>query len=165
MPSINGRELQHALVNLQATCTATGAPSFIFKFFKSLKYKIGAKKEAVRDKTGRQVNYVIKQQESDSSVSTLLSEWFRFRDWLRQQAAIISGQLQQPCGAGQVEFELTVTYGQTLATLRTDRLLSAMVQEDPRDSTDNQDPLVTELPLFVLDISDETSAHFIEYPA
>jgi hypothetical protein len=163
MPSINGRELQHALVNLQATCAATGAPNFTFKFFKDLSYKNAAKKEAVRNKQGQQVSYVIKPEETDSTMTTLLSEWFRFRDWLRQQAAIIAGQLQAPVGIGQVEFELTVTYGQVISALRTDRLVTAMVQEESRKSSDNQDPLATEIPLFVLTISDDQNNHFIEY--
>lgn len=163
MPSINGRELQHALVNLQATCAATGAPAFTFKFFKELNYKNGAKKEAVRNKQGKQVSYVIKQEETDGTATTLLSEWFRFRTWLRQQAAIIATQVQQPCGIGQVEFELTVTYGQVISELKTDRLVTAMVQEEGRKSSDNQDPLATEIPLFILGITDDQNNHFIEY--
>jgi len=163
MPSINGRELQHALVNLQATCAVTGAPAFTFKFFKALKYKNGAKKEPVRNKQGQMVSYVIKEEETDASLTTLLSEWFSFRDWLRQQAAIIASQVQAPIGIGQVEFELTVTYGQVLAKLKTDRLLTAMVQEEGRDSSDNQDPLAAEIPLFTLTISDDQNNHFIEY--
>lgn len=163
MPSINGRELQHALVSLQATCAATGAPNFTFKFFKSVNYKNAGKKEAVRNKQGQQTTYVIKPEETDAGTTTLLSEWFRFRDWLRQQASIIATQLQAPCGIGQVEFELTVTYGQVIASLQTDRLVTAMVQEEGRKSDDNQNALECEIPLFVLTISDDKNNHFIEY--
>jgi hypothetical protein len=117
----------------------------------------------VRNKQGQQVSYVIKPEETDGSLATLLSEWFRFRTWLRQQAAILAGQLQQPVGIGQVEFEYTVTYGQTIASLQTDRLATAMVQEEGRKSSDNQDPLATDIPLFILTISDDQNNHFIEY--
>lgn len=163
MPSINGRELQHALVNLQATCAATGAPNFTFKFFKDLNYKNSGKKEAVRNKNGQQKTYIIKPEETDAGLTTLLSEWFRFRAWLRQQAAIIATQLQAPCGIGQVEFEFTVTYGQVIANLQTDRLLTAMVQEEGRKSSDSQDALTAEVPLFVVTITDDQNNHFIEY--
>ena len=164
MPSIQGRELQHALVRLSASCSASRAPDFEFRYFKSLKYKSGAKKEAVRDKSGQQVAYVIKQEETEGSLTTLLTEWFRFRTWLRQQAFFLQSQMQAPMGIGQVEFELTITYGQTIATLATDRLASAMVQEDGRDSSDNQDPLNAEIPLFILAINDrDSNARFIEY--
>jgi hypothetical protein len=166
MPSIQGRELQHALVRLNASCAATGAPGFEFKFFKTLKYKSGAKKEAVRDKSGQQVAYVIRQEETEGSLTTLLTEWLRFRAWLRQQAALLAATMQVPVGVGQVEFELTVTYGQTLSTLATDRLATAMVQEDGRDSSDNQDPLNAEIPLFILAITDADGSNaFVGYGA
>jgi hypothetical protein len=163
MPSINGRELQHALVKLKASCAATGAPPFEFRFFKSLKYKTSAKKEAVRDKSGQQVGYVIKQEETEGSMTTLQSEWLRFRSWLMQEANVLAQQMQVAIGIGQVEVEFTVTYGQTLATLATDVLATAMVQSEGRDSSDNQDPLNTEIELFILKIHDGQYNYFVEY--
>lgn len=164
MSSINGRELQHALVNLQATCSATGA-TFTFQYFSAVEIKDGAKKEAVRDKNGKQTGYVIKQQETDSKVTTLQSEWYRFRSWLRQQATAIAAQTQQPTGIGQVEFDVTCTFGNTIATRQTDRLGTVMVQEEAKKSTSDQNPLSVDIPLFVLEVSDENGIHFVEYGA
>lgn len=157
---INGQEFQHALIDLQAT--GTGAP-YQFTRFKSLDYKNGAKKEAVKDSTGRNVSYTIGDQETDGSVSMLLSEWFVFREWLRLQARAIQAQIQRPVGIGQVAFDMTAQYGQTLATLQKDRLVGVMVQEEPRKSSDDQKALVVEIPLFILDITDDKENRFVAY--
>ncbi len=160
--SVNGQELQHALVTLQAT--RSGAP-FSFAKFKSVKYKTGASKDPVTDSQGQQVSYTIKAQKIEGSISMLLSEWFRFRQWLRTEAAAIQAQVQQPIGILQVEFDLTVQYGATIATLQKDQLKGAMIQEEPRDSSDNQEALVVEIPLFILQITDDKGNSAMAYRA
>lgn len=158
--SVNGQAYQHALIDLQAV--VTGAP-FYFSKFKSLKYEDGAEKSPVHDSQGQQVQYVIKEQKTDGSMSMLLSEWYDFREFLREQTVALSAQLGRPVGIGQVEFELTVQYGQTALTKKVDRLLGAMVQREPRDSNDNQDALIVEIPLFILAITDNLNNSFIQY--
>jgi hypothetical protein len=106
---------------------------------------------------------VIKQEETEGSITTLQSEWLRFRAWLLQEANALAGQMQVPIGIGQVELEFSVTYGQTLATLAKDVLATVMVQGEARDSSDNQDPLNTEIELFILNIHDGQYNYFVEY--
>lgn len=160
MGFVNGQEYQHALVDLQAT--ATGAP-YQFTRFKAIDYKVGAKKEAVRDSKGKQISYTIGDEETDGNVSMLLSQWFDFRAWLRVQALAISAQLGRPIGIGQVAFDFTCAYGATLATLQKDELFGAMVQEEPRKSSDDQKVLVVDIPLFILGISDKDGNSFVQY--
>jgi hypothetical protein len=158
---VNGQEHQHALVDVQAT--TTGAP-YRFAKFKSIKYKNSAPKKGVNDHQGQQVSYTIDNQKTEGSISMLLSEWFLFRAFLRQQAAALAAQLGRKVGIGQVAVDLTVQFGATLQTLQKDRIIGAMVQEEPRDSSDNQDALVVEVPLFFLDVVDgKTGERFIEY--
>ena len=164
MSTINGRELQHSLVTLAATCPVTGAPQFTFKYFKSVTCKDGAKKEPVRDKNGQITGYTIAQQETDGEIVTLLSEMLRFETWLRQQATLIAQQIQQPCGPGQVEFALTINYGNVPSKLITRQLGTVLVQEEAFDSKDDQKALETKIPLFVIGIADNNNQRFIEYP-
>lgn len=159
--SIGGQDYQHALIDLQAV--ATGAP-YSFARFKSIKYKASAKKKPVTDSQGQQVSYTIDKQETDGSVQMLLAEWWKWRDWLRLQAQQASAQnAGRKVGIGQVAFDVTIKYGATLATYKTDKLLGAMVQEEPRDSSDNQEVLMVEIPLFILDIQDDANNRFVEY--
>jgi len=158
--TIGGQEYQHAIVNLQSG--ATGAP-YSFQKFKAVKYENGAEKKAVNDHQGQQVAYTIGAQKTDGSVSMLLSEWFNWRTWLRLQAAQQAAQQNRPVGIGQVAFSMTVQYGATLQTLKKDILSGVMVQKEPRDSSDNQDVLVVEIPLFILDIADENGVRFVAY--
>jgi hypothetical protein len=158
--SVNGQEYQHALIDLQAT--GSGAP-YQFARFKSVEYEDGAKKDAVKDHRGKQVAYTIGEQETNGNLVMLLSEWFKFRSWLRLQAAAISAQVQQPIGIGQVAFDMTVQYGQTLQTLQKDRLLGTMIQKEPRKSSDDQKVLVVEIPLFILSITDDQNNSFVAY--
>jgi hypothetical protein len=158
---INGQSYQHSLIDVQAN-GGTGSP-YQFTRFKSIDYKDAAKKEAVKDARGQNVAYVIGEQETEGSMSMLLEEWFVFRDWLRLQAQAIAAQIQRPVGIGQVAFDMTVQYGQTVATIKRDRLNGVMVQEEPRKSSDDQKVLVVEIPLFILSISDEQGRTFISY--
>jgi hypothetical protein len=160
MSTINGQQYQHANLNFQVS--GTGAP-YVFAMFKSVNYKIGAKKEAVRDYQGQIVGYTIKESEAEFSVTMLLSEWFKFRDWLRLQAVAISAQLQKPIGIGQVAFDATCQYGPTLLTRKLDRLVGCMVNEEARKSSDDQNALEVEVPFFVMDIVDNNGNRFVVY--
>lgn len=160
--TIGGQEYQHALIDLQAV--GTGVAPYQFSKFKALDYEDAAEKEAVRDSKGQQVNYVIKEQKTQGNLSMLLSEWFKLRDnFLRPLAAAAQAQAQRPVGIGQVAFDLTVQYGQTLQTLKKDRLLGVMIQKEPRKSQDDQAVLVVEIPLFILTIQDDQGNGFMSY--
>lgn len=156
---VNGQSYQHALIDLTSSARQ-GAP-FLHRKFKTLKFSDEGEKEAVLDHRGEIVSYVIKPRKTDGSVSMLLEEWDQWRDWLFQQAALLSVQLQRPTGPGQVEFTMTVSVGVTLAASRT-RRVRAMVQKEDFDSDDGQDPLKIEVPLFVMDITDDQGRRFVE---
>jgi hypothetical protein len=160
--TVNGQEFQHALVDLQAV--GSGIAPYQFSRFKSIDYENAAEKEAVPDHQGQQVAYVIKAQKTQGNVSMLLSEWFKLRDnFLRPLASAASKQVNRNVGIAQVAFDLTVQYGQTLATLKKDRLIGAMIQKEPRKSSDDQAVLVVEIPLFILNITDDQGIGFVIY--
>jgi len=159
--TIGGQEYQHALVDLQAV--STGAP-YKFSKFKAVKFKDAAKKSAVTDSQGQIVSYTIGKQETDASIKMLTSEWFNWRDWLLQQAAIITAQNQgNKIGYGQVASDLTVQFGNTLVSLKKRKLLGVMVNEEAMESDDNQSALEIEVPLFLLAVTDENGNRLIEY--
>ena len=66
-------------------------------------------------------------------------------------------------GIGQIPFDATVTFGNSLATLVTETLSTVLFNEDPRDSSNDQAVLMVELPLFVLKITDKDGNTFINY--
>jgi hypothetical protein len=156
---VNGQAYQHALIDLSSSARQ-GVP-FLHRKFKSLKFSDEGMKEPVYDAHGEQIQYVIKPRKTDGSITMLLDEWDLWRDWLYQQAALLTAQLQRPIGPGQVEFTMTVSVGVTLAASRT-RRVRAMVQKEDFDSDDGQDPLKAEIPLYVIDITDEFGRRFVE---
>lgn len=157
--SINGQYYQHALIDL-ASSARQGA-SFQHRMFTSLKFSDEGMKEAVLDQRGEIIGYVVKPRKTDGAVSMKMIEWDLWRDWLYQQAALLSAQLQRQVGPGQVEFTMTVSVGATPATSRV-RVVRAMVQKEDFDSSDNQDPINVEVPLFIMDVTDRDGRRFVE---
>jgi hypothetical protein len=160
MPTINGQALQHALLDLRAAGTAG---EFQFATFKSIEFSTTAEKEAVYDSQGQQIQYVIKPMKTAGKLSCNLDEYFAFYDWLQDQAALLSNQVQRPIGPLQVEFDITLTFGAVLANLKTRRLKAAMMTGEAISSKDDQNVLVMEVPLFIARIEDEQGRSVIEY--
>jgi hypothetical protein len=156
---VNGQFYQHALIDLSSQARA-GAP-FMHRLFSALSFSDEGEKEAVLDSRGEIVGYVIKPRKTDGKVKMKLVEWDRWRDYLYQQAALLSAQLNRPMGPGQVELTMTVSVGVTLAASRT-RRVRVMVQKEDFDSSDDQNALEIEIPLFVMDVTDEQGRRFVE---
>lgn len=160
--TIGGQEYQHALIDLQSSA---GGKPFQHDRFKSLSYEDGAEKSPVYDSQGRIIAYVVKPQKTDGAVTMLMSEWWTWEDWLRQEAdKLTAANPLRQYGIGQVVFALTVQYGATLDTLRTDIIEGCMVQAAPKKSDDNQEALVVEVKLFLTGVKDaKTNRRFMAY--
>lgn len=157
--SVNGQALQHALIDL-ASLAPTGVP-FMHRQFSAISFSDSGEKEAVYDSRGEIVGYVIKPRKTDGKVKMKQGEWNLWRDWFMTQASLLSAQLARPCGPGQVEVTMTLSCGVTLATQMT-RRIRCMIQQEAFDSTDDQNALEVEVPLFVMDITDELGRRFVE---
>lgn len=142
MPTVKGREYQHATVDAQASGPQGG--SFSFKKFSAIKYKIKAPKKRSHDHEGATDGFTIDNEDIEASITLAQSEYDRFRSFLLQQ--------NPGLGLGQCRFDLPVNYGDDLSALMTDRLKGVMIDEDGRDSQDNQEKLMVELPLFVTEL-------------
>jgi hypothetical protein len=139
MSTINGRDFQHATIDL-----VIANENIQIVTFKKLNYKVSYEKKPVMDARGNIIGFTTGEKKIDASMSMLLSEWLVIRDQL----------LQQNPGAGilQIAFDLAPTYGNSLSNLHQDELIGCMFQDEGRESQDNQDVLVVDLPLFVLDV-------------
>jgi hypothetical protein len=156
MPNINGQEYQHG--NISFSISGGPNPPIAIATFKKISYKVTAEKKGVADSMGQPRGYTIDNQKIDASISMLQSEWWAVKDNLL---------LQNPgLGIGQIACDAMVTFGNSLAPgmQKSEKLIGLMFNEDPRDSQDNQEVLVVELPLFVLDVIDANGRKFIEYP-
>lgn len=160
MPAqVNGQAMQHALIDL-ASSARVGAP-FLHRQFSAISFSDAGEKEAVYDSRGAIVAYVIKPRKTDGKTKLKQGEWNLWRDWFMTQAALLATQLQRPMGPGQVEITMTLSCGVTLASSMT-RRIRCMIQQEAFDSTDDQNALEVEVPLFVIDITDELGRRFVE---
>lgn len=160
MPAqVNGQAMQHALIDLSSSARV-GAP-FLHRQFSAISFSDAGEKEAVYDAKGEIIAYVLKPRKTDGKVKVKQLEANLWRDWFMQQAALLSAQLQRKIGPGQVEFTMTLSCGVTLASSMT-RRIRAMIQQEAFDSTDDQNPLEVEFPLFIMDITDELGRRFVE---
>lgn len=157
--SVNGQFYQHALIDLTSSARQ-GAP-FLHRLFESISFSDSGEKEAVYDSRGEIVGYVVKPRKTDGKVKMKQVEWNAWREWFMGQAALLSTQLQRPCGPGQVEATATLSCGVNLASSMT-RRIRFMIQQESFESSDNQDPLSVEIPLFVMDVTDELGRRFVE---
>lgn len=145
MSTVNGQEFQHASLRTNVL-TPDGAP-FAIDTLKKIMLKAQADKEAVYNSQGIPRGFVIKPLKYDSSWTLLRSEWLLLK----------SNLLQQYPGLGilQVQMDLDLTYGNSLAALQTIKAGGIMFNSDGLESEDNQDPWYIEIPLFVLWSTDE----------
>lgn len=160
MPAvINGQGWQHALIDL--TSNAKQGIPFLHRLFSSISFSDEGAKEAYYDSLGAIAGYTIKPRKTDGKIKMKLQEWQDELTWLRTQAALLSVELGRPCGPGQVEITATLSCGATLSTSMT-RRIRYMVQQDAFDSTDDQNVLEIEIPLFIMDVTDEFGQRFVE---
>lgn len=160
MPTINGQSYQHATVDLRAA--GTGG-EIQFQTFKSLDFESGAEKEGVSNSQGEQTGYTHKPTKTAGKFVLLLDEYPAYYAWLMQQAALLRTTYQQPFGPGQVEFDLTVTFGVVLSKLVTRRLKQCLQVKEAFSSKDDQNALVMECPLFVTRVEDDQGRAWMEY--
>jgi len=162
MPTINGREWQHATMGLFLAPLVAGAPAAAIKpttKFKEISYKDAAEKKHVHDAQGEVCSYTIDPRKPDGKLVYLLSAWDEIR------SALSSVALSLQCGIGQLEMLGTVIYGVNTVHTRTD-VVKFMFQDEGTDSKDDQEALVQELPLFVIDVKravDTQGAQFMAY--
>lgn len=164
MTGINGREYQHALIQLSALSDLASPLSF--GTFKKLSYKVSNDKKPVMNSQGQIIGYTIDNQKIDASVSMLLSEWRQsVRPWLLQVGGAQSkvGQVDTGLGVGQVAVDFSVFYGNSPFNYMQDRLSGVMFNSDPVDSQDNQESLVVEIPLFVMAVTFDDGNQFVNY--
>jgi hypothetical protein len=153
MSVINGREYQHATVDPRLE--TEGMSPFKIKTFEALSYTDRVTKENTNRADGAVDGYVFRNQELEASIRLKKSEW------LRIQAEV--ADLFPDLGIGEIEFTLPVTYGKALSSLVTDTLYGVMFNEDARNSENNQDALVVEIPLRVGKIVDHLGRTFVRY--
>ena len=139
MREVNGQQYQHATT--KAVAMTTGG-MFNLQTFTKIEYKVAAPKKPTHDSQGQVDGFTIDKQENTGALAMKLSEWLRFRAWLMQQ--------NPGMGVLQCAFDLPVSFGNAVNAIKTDTLRGCMVQEDPRTSSDSQDALMVELPLFFL---------------
>jgi hypothetical protein len=160
MPAqVNGQAMQHALIDLASN--ARVGVAFLHRQFSAISFSDSGEKEAVLDSRGEIIQYVIKPRKTDGKVKMKQQEWNLWRDWFMTQAQLLAAQLQRPVGPGQVEVTMTMSCGVTIASQMT-RRIRCMIQQEAFDSTDDQNPLEVEVPLFVMDITDELGRRFVE---
>jgi len=155
MQQVNGQEYQHALVDVDVALSGGASAAFPggLTTFQKISYEDGAPKNAVKNKQGQNIGFTIKDQETSGSVSMLLSEWFRLKEWIVAQRPTL--------GIGQIKFDLTVQYGNSLTTIKTDKI-EVMFDKEPKSSENNQDALMIEIPLFVFKVIPHGGS-FIKY--
>lgn len=152
MVEVNGQAYQHAVV--KPIAVATGG-TFAMKTHKKVSWRVRANKNPTRDAQGQIDGFTITQMETEGSLSMKRSEYEEFRAWL----------LEQDPGLGvlQIVFDLPVSYGGRVNALKTATLRGCMLQEDPFDSEDNQDPLMVDIPLFFLRVDRDGTSDTIVY--
>lgn len=158
MATYQGQEYQHALIDVQIALPGI-APIKMVTFSK-LSGKVSAEKKPVPDSQGNIVNFTIDGKKIDSSTTIKLSEWRRIRAQLVQAGAISVPQQ----GPLQVVMDWTITFGNSVLSYRTDIWKGVMFQGDPLDSSNDQNALDVDMPLFVRDILPDGNASMIYRP-
>lgn len=154
MPSVNGQEYQHAL--LKVNFAVGDSPQI--KTLRKMSFKASSPKEAVSDYQGQPIGWVQKKLENTGSFSLLRSEW------LVVKKKILDAN-KQPVQLGilQCRLDWTLVYGNSFVTYQTVKLNGVMFNEDGFESQDTQDPLVIEIPLFILGSKDENDIAPVVY--
>lgn len=162
MSEYNGQQYQHATIDFRSAMSGVlGGIAFKFENFKALNYKIGAKKDPVRNARGKITGYTIKEQEADGNLVVLKAEYLDYKKYIYSLSP--TNSLGKLLGIGEIMFDSSITYGNSINTLQTDRVFW-MFQEEARKSTDDQAALEIEIPLFVFDAFDPNDpVPFINY--
>lgn len=154
-----GQEYQHALIDVQLNLPGI-APIKAVTFSK-LSGKLGAEKKPVPDSQGNIISFTIDNKKIDGpSITWLLSEWRRIRAQLQQSGAAQVPQL----GPLQMVMDWTVTFGNSILNYRTDIWKGVMFQNDPLDSSNDQNAIYCDMPLFVRDILPDGNPSMIYRP-
>lgn len=148
MPTINGQDFQHAQITASVD-TGASAP-FTLNSFSGLSHKVTAKKNPVRDSQGNIRGFTIGQKETEGQITLLQSEWVLTRRLILQAIPVLPNGLQ--AGILTVQFNLNVTYGNSLNNLFSDQLIGVMFDSDAFDSKDDQNALQKDVPLFITDV-------------
>lgn len=155
----NGQEYQHALIDLQMNLPGIAPIKSVT--FSKLTGKLSVPKEGVPDSQGDQKSYVIKNKKTDgSTITLLLSEWRRIRAQLVQVGSLLVPQL----GPLQIAMDWTITIGNSILNYRTDIWKGVMFQEDNLDSSNDQNALYEDAPLFVRNILPDGNPSMIYRP-
>jgi hypothetical protein len=156
LPKINGQTYQHGNV---APVILSDGGRLPLDAFKSISYKDESKKKAVRNSQGARTGAFTldNQDDGEASVEILMEEWVAIKKYLATTYPTI--------GIGQIVMDWNVSYGNVPSKIITDRLEGVMFQNNPRDSSDNQDALYVKLDLIITGqiIDGATGMPFIVY--
>jgi hypothetical protein len=148
VPSINGQDFQHGQITASVD-TGASVP-FTLNSFSALSHKVTAKKNPVRDSQGNIRGFTIGMKETEGQLSLLQSEWVLTRRLILQALPTLPSGLQ--AGILTVQFNLNITYGNSLSNLFSDQLLGVMFDADAFDSKDDQNAITKDVPLFITDM-------------
>lgn len=146
MPSVNGQDYQHALLKISLLA---GAP-IRCKTFRKMMFAATSEKKPVNDSTGVPILWTQGELKYEGSITMLRSEWLPIKT-----AILAQNQQPVPLGILQCKLDWDLTYGNAFVTYQTVKLSGVMFNKDGFESEDNQDPLLVELPLFILGHTDE----------
>lgn len=149
MPTVNDEEYQHALIDVRMS-SADGLLVASVTFSKiSCIVKVPKLWEGYesKDAQGQVRTFTIGNQVITASISMLFSEYRAIRDQLNH--------LNPKIGILQQVMDWSISFGNSLQNLRTDNWSGVMFQEDPIDSSTDQNALDVDLPLFVQGVARE----------
>jgi hypothetical protein len=137
--TVNGAEYQHANVGLEL---AISGDTKEVKTFKDISYEFSAETKATNNAEGDIDGWTMDNLKTTGAITMRLSEWFEIKKWAAEQVPEL--------GILQIEFRVTVTFGPRLDNLKKDAF-TMKFQKEMRKSTDNQDVLVNDIPIFIYD--------------
>ncbi len=132
--------------------TLDGLFSFRFQTWEDLKLKLGAESKLANNTDGSIAGYTTEFAKSSAGMKCRLDEWQQFND---QLALAYPGLGTDVAGFGvlQVVFTVNVSYGNAINVLRKD-VATCKFQETNRDLPRSQDPLMVDLPMLCLDLTE-----------
>jgi hypothetical protein len=154
----DGQEYQHALIDVQMNLPGIAPIKSVT--FSKLSGKLSAEKKPVYDSQGNIVSYTIDNKKVDPSITILLSEWRRIRYQMVNAGLLFVPQK----GPLQIAMDWTITIGNSVLNYRTDIWKGVMFQGDPLDSSNDQNAIYAEMPLFVRDILPDGQASMVYRP-
>lgn len=142
MAGINGREYQ--LATMEIALVGAGS-TFVVESFRDVKYKSDRPKEHVKNHRGKNVGYVVKDEDTTGpSMRMLLSEWKLIKEWAAAQPGALP--------IGDMIFNASISYGDDPTTLMEDKIEGLMFQGEGRSASADQKELEIELALFIMHV-------------